>query len=55
MVVGRNKGMVGLTGFSSKRMCGLLFGAQQSGRNKGMVGLTGWSCGGVPLYITIIY
>ena len=37
MVVGRNKGMVGLTGFSSKRMCGLF-----SGHNKVVV-IKGWS------------
>ena len=53
MAVGRNNGVVGLTGFSNKRMCGLLFGPQKSGRNKGMVVLTGWSCGGVPLYLLI--
>ena len=43
MVVGRNNGVFGLTGFSSKRMCGLLFGSQKSGRNKGVIALTGWS------------
>ena len=37
MVVGRNNGVVGLTRFSNKRMCGLLFGPQKSGRNKGVV------------------
>ena len=39
MVVGRNSGVVGLTGFSRKKMCGLLFGQQKSGRNK----LKGWT------------
>ena len=50
MVVGRNNGVVGLTGFSGKKMSGLLFGPQKSGRNNGVVVLTGWSYGGVPLY-----
>ena len=49
MVVGRNNGVVGLTGFSDKKMSGLLFGPQKSGRNNGVVVLTGWSYGGVPL------
>ena len=43
MVVGRNNGVVGLTGFSDNKMCGLLFGPQKSGRNNGVVVLTGWS------------
>ena len=38
MLVGRNNGVVGLTGFSNKRMRGLLFGPQKSGRNKGLHG-----------------
>ena len=29
MLVGRNNGVVGLTGFSNKRMCGLLLGPQK--------------------------
>ena len=29
--------MVGLTGFSDKKMSGLLFGPQKSGRNNGVV------------------
>ena len=33
MVVGRNNWVVGLTGFSNKRICGLLFGPQKSRRN----------------------
>ena len=37
MVVGRNNGVVGLTGFSDKKMSGLLFGPQESGRNNGVV------------------
>ena len=37
MVVCRNNGVVGLTGFSHKKMSGLLFGAQKSGRNNGVV------------------
>ena len=41
--VGRNKGVVELTGFSNKRMCGLLLGPQKSGRNNEVVGLTGFS------------
>ena len=52
MVVGRNNGVVGLTGFSDKKMSGLLFGPQKSGRNNGVVVLTGWSYGGVPLYVS---
>ena len=36
MVVGRNNGVVGLTGFSDKKMSGLLFGPQKSGRNNGV-------------------
>ena len=36
MVVGRNNGVVGLTGFSDKKMGGLLFGLQKSGRNNGV-------------------
>ena len=40
MVVGHNNGVVGLTGFSDKKMSGLLFGPQKSGRNNGMVVLT---------------
>ena len=50
MVVGRNNGVVGLTGFSDKKMSGLLFGPQKSGRNNGVVVLTRWSYGRVPLY-----
>ena len=49
MVVGRNNGAVGLTGFSDKKMIGLLFGPQKRGRNNGVVVLMGWSYGGVPL------
>ena len=37
MVVGRNNGVFGLTGFSDKKMSGLLFGPQKSGRNNGVV------------------
>ena len=37
MVVSRNNGVVGLTGFSDKKMNGLLFGPQKSGRNSGVV------------------
>ena len=37
MVVGRNNGVVGLTGFSDKKMSGLLFGPQKSARNNGVV------------------
>ena len=40
MVVGRNNGVVVLTGFSDKKMSGILFGAQKSGRNNGVVVLT---------------
>ena len=40
MVVGRNNGVVGLTGISDKKMSELLSGPQRSGRNIGMVGLT---------------
>ena len=49
MVVGCNNRVVGLTGFSNKRMCGLLFGPQKSGHNKGVFILTGWLYGRVPL------
>ena len=49
MIVGRNNGVVGFTGFSNKRMRGLFFAPQKSGRNEGMVVLTRWSYGGVPL------
>ena len=37
MVVGRNNGVVGLTGFSDKKMSGLLFWPQKSGRNNEVV------------------
>ena len=37
MVVARNNGAVGLTGFSDKKMSRLLFGPQKSGRNNGVV------------------
>ena len=37
MIVGRNNGVVGLTGFSDKKMSGLLFGPQKKGRNNGVV------------------
>ena len=37
MVVGRNNGVVRLTRFSKKRMCGLLFGPQK------LVVIKGWS------------
>ena len=50
MVVGRNNGLVGLTGISDMKLSELLFGPQRSGRNIGMIGMTGWSYGGVPLY-----
>ena len=50
MVVSRNNGVVGLTGFSDKKMSGLLFAPKKSGRNNAVVVLTGWSYGGVPLY-----
>ena len=50
MVISRTNGVVGLTRFSNKRMCGLLFGPQESGRNKGAVVLTRWSYGGVAPY-----
>ena len=49
MVVGRKNGVVGITGFSDKKISGHLFGPQKSGRNNGVVVLTGWSYGGVPL------
>ena len=49
VVVGHNNGVVGLTGFSDKKLSGLLFGPKKSGRNNAVVVLTGWSYGGVPL------
>ena len=45
MVVTRNNRVVRLTGFSDKKMHGLLFGPQKSGRNNRVVLLTGWSYG----------
>ena len=48
MVVGRNNGVVGLTGFSDKKMSGLLFGPQK------VVLIKGWSYGGVPLYLKLV-
>ena len=53
MVVSRNNEVVGLAGFSDKKMSGLLFGPQKSSRNNGVVLLTGWSYGGVPLSLSI--
>ena len=50
MVVSRNNEVVGLAGFSDKKMSGLLFGPQKTGRNNGVVLSTGWSYGEVPLY-----
>ena len=44
MVVGRNNGVVGLMGFSDKKMSGLLFGPQKSGRNNGVVIRRGFHC-----------
>ena len=53
MAVGRNNGVVGLTGFSDKKMSGLLFGRQKRGLNNGVVVLTGWSYGGVPQELSV--
>ena len=39
MVVGRNNGMVGLTGISDMKLSELLFASRRSGRNIGMVGM----------------
>ena len=50
MVIGRNNGVVGLTGFSDKEM----FGPQKSGLYNRVVVLTGWSYGGVPLHIIVL-
>ena len=36
-LTGRINGVVGLTGFSDRRMCELLLGPYKSGRNKGVV------------------
>ena len=55
MVVGRNNGVVGLTGFSDKKMSGLLLGPQKSGRDNGVVVLTGWSYGGVVYTISFFF
>lgn len=55
MVIGRSKGVVGLRGFSDRRMCGLLLGPYKTGCNKGVVVLTGWSFGGVPLYLHLYF
>ena len=40
MVVSRNNGVVGLTGFSDKKMSGHLFAPKKSGRNNAVVVLT---------------
>ena len=40
MVVGRINGVVGLTGFSDKKMTGSLVGTKKSGRNNEVVVLT---------------
>ena len=37
VVVGHNNRVVGLTGFSCKKMSGLLFGPQKSGRRGGRI------------------
>ena len=55
MVVGRIYGVVGLTGFSDKKMSGLLLGPQKSGRDNGVVVLTGWSYGGVVYTISFFF
>ena len=55
MVVGRIYGVVGLTGFSGKKMSGLLLGPQKSGRDNGVVVLTGWSYGGVVYTISFFF
>ena len=43
VVVGRINGVVGLTGFSDKKMTGRLVGTKKSGRNNKVVVLTRWS------------
>ena len=55
MVVGRIYGVVGLTGFSDKKMSELLLGPQKSGRDNGLVVLTGWSYGGVVYTISFFF
>ena len=55
MVVGRIYGVVGLTGFSDKKMSELLLGPQKSGRDNGVVVLTGWSYGGVVYTISFFF
>ena len=55
MVIGRIKGVVRLTGFSDRRMCGLLLGPNKSGCNKGVVVLTEWSFSGVSLYLNLSF
>lgn len=52
MVVGRNNGMVGLTGISDKKMSELLVRLQRSGRNVGMVVLTGLVVGRGSTFLT---
>ena len=37
MDVGHNNGVVGLTGFSDKKLSGLLFEPKKSGHNNGVV------------------
>ena len=43
VVVGRINGVVGLTGFSDKKMTGRLVGTKKSGHNNELVVLTRWS------------
>ena len=43
MVVGHLNGVVGLTGFSDKKMTGHLVGTKTSGRNNEVVVLMRWS------------
>ena len=55
MVGGRNNGVVGLTGFSDKKMSGLLFGPQKSGRNNGVVVWRGSSVKAFQLHFLVVF
>ena len=48
MIVGRNNGVVELTGLLGKKMSGILFGPQKGGRIKGVVAWRGSTSHGNP-------
>ena len=55
MVVGRNNGVVGLKGFSGKKMSGLLFGPQKSGCNNGVVVWRGSTVKAFQLHFLVVF